>query len=63
MLKLAIQENPVNPANAVFDYLADFIDQATNEDKHFAIFPYALSEYVSVEDLPPLIDNVENLPK
>jgi len=35
MLKLAIQENPVNPADAVFDYLADFIDMEV--DKHFAI--------------------------
>jgi len=44
-LELAIQEkNPINPADAVFDYLADFINQAIEEDKHFAIFPYTLSE-------------------
>jgi len=37
-LKLAIQENPVNPADVVFHYLADFTNQAMEEDKHFAIF-------------------------
>jgi len=51
-LKLAIPENLVNPADAVFDALADFINQATEEDKHFVVFPYALSEYTSSRIFP-----------
>jgi len=46
-----------------FDSLADFIDQATEGNKHFVIFPYSLSKYLVVENLPSLIDDVENLPE
>jgi len=63
MLKLAIPENLVNPADAVSDALANFINQAMEEDKHFVVYPYVLCEYTAIKDLPPVVDNVGNLPK
>jgi len=58
-MTLATQVNPVNPADAVFDYLANFVNQAMEEDKQFASFAY--SEYTSTDDLLLVIDNLENL--
>jgi len=63
MLKLDIPTNRNNVANTVFDGLADFIDAATKEDKQVVVFPYNLSDYNLVEDLPPVINDVENLPE
>jgi len=40
-----------------------FFDQAIKEDKHFVISSYALSKCASVKDLPPVIDDMENLPE
>jgi len=47
----------------MFDCLADFIEAAADEDKHFRVFPYHLSRYKSVTDLPPLIMDVDSLPE
>jgi len=61
-LKLHIQPHPTNVANAVFDGLANFLEAAAKEDKQFIIFPYHLSDYSSLEDLPPVLNDVETLP-
>jgi len=55
MLKLPIQPNPCNAVDVVFNGLANFLDQAMEEDKHFEVFLYQLSKYSVVEDLPPVI--------
>jgi len=58
--KLNIPANPVNLGNAVFDGLADCLDAATEEDgKQFIVFPYNLSAYSSLEDLPPPVNDAE----
>jgi len=62
-LKILLSENPGNVADAMFDCLADFIKAAGNEDKQFTVFPYNLSNYKQVNDLPALITNVESLPE
>jgi len=61
-LKLHIPLNPINAADMVFDRLANFIEAAMEEDKQFVVFPYHLSSYNLVNELPPLVDDVETLP-
>jgi len=52
-LRMPIPQNPANPMAAVFDALEEFISQMSEEDPQFVVFPYNLSDYESVEDLPP----------
>jgi len=62
-LKLNIPSNPNNAADAVFDGLADFINAPMEEDKQFVVFPYHLSEDNMVDELLPVINDVEMLPE
>jgi len=43
--------------------LANFIEAASKEDKQFMVFPYNLSHYKQVNDLPGSITNIESLPE
>jgi len=52
-----------NAKDMVFDSLANFINYASSDYKHFVIFPHNLSECQWVEDLPPTIENMEKLPE
>ncbi len=52
-LRMPIPPNPANPMAAVFDALEEFVSQMSEEDPQFVVFPYNLSDYESVEDLPP----------
>jgi len=54
---------PGNAVNAMFDCLADFIEAAGEDNKQFMVFPYNLSHYKQVKDLPALITNVKSLPE
>jgi len=56
-------EKPGKVADTMFDCLADFIEAAGEEDKMFKVFPYHLSKYKSVADLPPLITDLDSLPE
>jgi len=47
---------------AVYDTLEEFIAQMVDEDPNFIVYPYHLSKYESVEDLPPPIETQEDLP-
>jgi len=47
---------------AVYDALEEFITQLADEDPHFVVFPHNLSEYESIEDLPPPIETPDDLP-
>jgi len=47
---------------AVFDALEEFVMQLTNEDPNFVVFPHNVSEYKSVDGLPPPIETPDNLP-
>jgi len=46
-----------------YSMVSRFIDAATKEDKPFVIFPYHWSDYNLVEELPPVINNVETMPE
>jgi len=61
-LKIPLPENPGRAADAMFDCLADFIEAAGEEDKKFIIFPYNLSNYEAVSDLPPGVVDLDGLP-
>jgi len=61
-LKIPLPENPGNTVDAMFNCLADFINATIEEEKHFVVFPYKLSNYKMVTDLPPVDVNVDGLP-
>jgi len=61
-LHLPTPQNPVNLMAAVFDTLEEFVTQLADEDPNFVVYPCNLSNYKSVEDLPSLIETVEDLP-
>jgi len=63
LLWLPIPKDPVNPMAAVFDALKDFIMKLANEDPNFVVFPHNVSKYESVEDLPPPIETLDDLPR
>jgi len=47
---------------AVYDALEEFVGQMAEEDPNFMVYPYHLSKYKSVEDLPPPIETTDDLP-
>jgi len=61
-LWLPIPKDPVNPMAAVFDALEEFVTQLANEDPNFIVFLHNVSEYKSVDDLPPPIKTPDDLP-
>jgi len=61
-LRLPIAKDPANPMAAVYDALEEFVSQFADEDPNFVVFPYNLSDYKSVEDLPPPIKTAEDIP-
>jgi len=62
-VKIPVLENPGNVANAMLNCLANFIKAAGKEDTYFMIFPYHLSKYSQVSNLPQAIVNIDSLPK
>jgi len=62
-LKILLPPNPGNAGDALFDCLADFMEAAMEENKSFFIFPFHLSKYQLVTDLPKGIVDIETLPK
>jgi len=61
-LHLPILQNPGNLMAAVYDTLEEFVMQFVEEDPHFVVYPYNLSAYKSIEDLPLPIEMADNLP-
>jgi len=47
---------------AVYNTLEEFILQFTDEDPNFVVYPYKLSNYESVDDLPPPIKTPDDIP-
>jgi len=47
---------------AVYNALEEFVMQLADEDPHFVVYPYNLSTYELAEDLPPLIETVDDIP-
>jgi len=47
---------------AVFNALEEFVATLAEEDPSFVVFPHNVSEYESVDNLPPPIESPEDLP-
>jgi len=62
LVRLPILPNPVNPMATVFDALKEFVTQLVDEDPNFVVYPYNLSAFESVKDLPPPIETSEDIP-
>jgi len=60
-LRFPIPQDPPNPMAAVYDALEEFMSQFLDEDPDFIVYPYKLSNYESVDDLPPPIENPEDI--
>jgi len=58
---IPLPENQGRVADIMSDCLADFIEAAGKEDKKFIIFPYNLSNYKSVSDLPLGVVDLDSL--
>jgi len=62
-LKISLSEKPSNMADAMFDCLADFVEVVGKEDKHFTVFPYHLSNYKAIANLPQVMVDIDSLPE
>jgi len=57
-----IPKDLVNPMAVVYNAIEEFVTQLAEEDPHFVVFPHNLSEYKSINNLPPPIKTAEDLP-
>jgi len=60
-LQLPIPKDPINPMVAVYNALEEFVVQMAEEDPQFVVFLYNLSNYKSMDDLPPPIETTDDL--
>ncbi len=51
-----------NAADAMFDALDGFVTKMKEADRWFTVFPHNLSKYGTLENLPHIINDLENLP-
>jgi len=61
-LWIPIPEKPDDPVNTMFEYLEQFITHMLDVDAHFSVFLHNLSAYKSLDDLPELIEDPDQLP-
>jgi len=61
-LCIPLPPNPVDPFEALYDRLVDFVAAMTDEDDRFAVLPYHLSSYQDTDDIPPPIDDPDLIP-
>jgi len=59
---MPIPKDPPDPMAAVYNALEEFIMQFVEEDPHFVVYPYKLSAYELIDDLPPLIETPDDIP-
>jgi len=59
---MSLPVNPPDPFEAVFKLLEEFVAQIVEEDNLFAVFPYHLSQFASVEDLLDTITKFDGIP-
>jgi len=62
LIWLPLPTSPTNATDTMFDALDEFITKMQEADYKFSIFPHNLSQYGSLESLPPIIDDPEVLP-
>jgi len=61
-LRIPLPANLADPFKVLYDCLVEFVTAMTEEDDKFAVFPYHLSSYKEVDDLPPPIDDPNLVP-
>jgi len=61
-IRLPLPATPTNATDAMFNELDEFITKMQEADQKYSIFPHNLSQYGSLESLPPIIDDPEVLP-
>jgi len=61
-LRMPIPKDLPNSMVAVYDALKEFITQFADEDPHFVVYPYRLSAYESIKDLPLPIETPDDIP-
>jgi len=58
-LCIPLPANLANPFEALYDCLVEFMMAMLEEDDQFAVFPYHLSSYKDLDDLPPTIYDLD----
>ncbi len=53
---------PSNATDAMFDVLDNFLTKMKEADCHFTVFPHNLSQYGTLDNLPHVIEELEDLP-
>jgi len=61
-LHIPLPPNPADPFVALYDCLVEFVAAMTDEDNKFVVFPYHLSSYQDMDNLPPPIDDPDLIP-
>jgi len=61
-LRIPIPENPDDPVATMYNHLEQFINQMLDTDAHFSVFPHNLSDYESLNNIPELIKDPDQLP-
>jgi len=61
-LHIPLPPNPANPFEALYNCLVEFVAAMTDEDNNFVVFPYHLSSYKELDNLPPPIDDPNLVP-
>jgi len=61
-LWMPIPKDLPNPMAAVYNALKEFITQLADKDPHFMVYPYKLSAYELIKDLPPPIETPDDIP-
>jgi len=61
-LCIPLPPNPPDQFEALFDCLVEFVVAMVEEDDHFVVFPYHLSDYNDPEDLLLPINDLDMVP-
>jgi len=61
-IRIPISENPDDPVSMMFEHLKTFTTHMLEADAHFTVFPYNLSKYEWLEDLPELLEDTDHIP-
>jgi len=61
-LCIPLPPNPADPFEVLYDCLVEFVAAMTDKDNKFAVFPYHLSSYKDMDNLPPPIYDPDLIP-
>ena len=61
-IRIPIPEKPDDPITTMFDHLQNFMVHMLEADAHFTVFPYNLSNYETLDDMPEPLEDPDHIP-